>query len=127
MPAAWYTDFDGNLLTIGGCAGHRHRRRRRGRWWHDPAGPTGVSAVADQTFDTFLARVIGFTQFTAQRDATARAGCLTGTCDADAGCIILPITVPVTVLGCDGQNKPGTARPMPTATRSCGLRRATRR
>ena len=67
-----------------------------------PPNAAGVRAKADQTFDTFLARVIGFAQFTATADATARSGWLTGICEADAGCVILPVTIPVTALACDG-------------------------
>jgi hypothetical protein len=71
-----------------------------------PPNAAGVRARADQSFETFLARVIGFIQFTASADATARSGWLTGTCESDAGCGVMPVTIPVTQLGCDGTNHP---------------------
>lgn len=106
LSGAYYTDFDGNLLTNGGglAAGTGDAAAVGGGLI--PPGAAGVRAMTDQTFDTFLARVIGINQLTASAGATARAGYPTGTCEAAAGCIVLPVTVPVTVLGCDGSNNP---------------------
>jgi len=106
MPKAFYTDFDGNLVNSAGTAVPNEAAAASVGGGAIPPGAAGVKAVTDQTFDTFLARVIGFTQFTATADATARSGWLTGTCEAEAGCIILPVTIPVTVLACDGSNRP---------------------
>jgi hypothetical protein len=111
VPDAFYTDIDGRLLDpAGGIAVSEASAARVGDGVI-PAGARGVKAIGSQTFDTFLARVIGFTQFTATAPATAVAGYSNGTCDADSGCIILPITVPVTVLGCDGSNNPAPVIP----------------
>jgi hypothetical protein len=49
-------------------------------------------------------RVIGFNQLTVSAPATAVAGYITDVCSADSGCDVLPVTFPVTVVGCDGQN-----------------------
>jgi Putative Flp pilus-assembly TadE/G-like len=106
LPGAYYTDFAGNLITSTGAVASGTGDAAQVGGGLIPAGAAGVHAVTDQTFDTFLARVIGFNQFTTTAGATARAGYLSGTCEAAAGCIVLPLTVPVTVLGCDGQNNP---------------------
>jgi len=106
LPGAYYTDFDGNLITSSGAPATGTGDAALVGGGFIPPNAGGVQAITDQTFDTFLARVIGITQFTTRATATARAGYLTSVCEADAGCIILPITVPVTVLGCDGSNNP---------------------
>jgi len=112
-PAAWYTDFDGNLLdATGAIAPDTGSAAQVGNVSNAiPPGTMGVRVDGQQTFDTFLARVIGFNQFTTTTTATARAGYLGGTCSAEEGCIVLPVTVPVTVLGCDGQNDPAPVQP----------------
>lgn len=105
MPNAYYTDLAGNLLnTAGGLATGTGDAAHVGGG-SIPPGAAGVRSVADQTFDTFLVRVIGFNQLTASADATAVAGYL-ASCELSAGCIVLPVTVPVTVLACDSQNDP---------------------
>jgi hypothetical protein len=82
-------------------------------------GPVaGVQAMASKTFDVFVSRAIGFTTFTASTNATAVSGLLQGTCAADSGCIVLPVTVPVTVVTCDGSGKAQiTSTPWPKNTR----------
>lgn len=112
-PTAYYTDFDGNLLTIAGAlaANEADAARVGNAQGLIPPGAMGVRANGQQTFDTFLARIIGFDQFTTTTSATARAGYLSGVCAAEDGCIILPVTVPVTVLGCDGSNNPAPVQP----------------
>jgi Flp pilus assembly protein TadG len=110
-PDAYYTDFPGNLIDAAGAPAADRASAAQVGDGAIPPGAWGVRAYGQQTFDTFLARVIGFTQFTTTTSATARAGYLSGVCDAASGCIILPITVPVTVLGCDGQNNPDPVDP----------------
>lgn len=82
-------------------------------------GPVaGVEAHAAKPFSTFVSRVIGLTSFTASTRATAVSGLLQGTCDAASGCIVLPVTVPVSVVTCDGTGQAeGTSLPWPTNTR----------
>jgi hypothetical protein len=43
---------------------------------------------------------------TALNDAVARTGWQTSSCSAEAGCFVLPLTIPVNVLACDGSNQP---------------------
>jgi Putative Flp pilus-assembly TadE/G-like len=108
MPAGYYTDFDGNMITPGGAPTTNENAAAEVGDGIMPGNAAGVRALADQTFETFLARIIGFTQFTATADATARSGWLTGVCEAEAGCGIMPVTIPVTQLGCDGTGQPAT-------------------
>lgn len=103
---AYYTNIQGQMITDTGALAADETDAAQVGGGTIPPGGAGVRAVADQTFDTFLVRVIGFTSLTVTADATAIAGYLTGLCEANAGCIVLPVTVPVTVLGCDGQNDP---------------------
>ena len=106
MPKAFYTDFEGSMITNGGIPTTNESAAVEVGNGAIPDAAEGVRAVANQSFDTFLARIIGFDQFTAQADAVARSGWLTGTCEADAGCGVMPVTIPVTQLGCDGTGQP---------------------
>ena len=96
-PVAFYTDIEGNFLSpsvqVGAC--------NAGAGAVVPTTAEGVKASGERTFDTFLARVIGFNQFTASASATAVAGILAEVCPADAGCAILPVTFPWTSVTCD--------------------------
>jgi hypothetical protein len=96
-PVALYTDISGNFLTpavqVGSC--------NPGGGAAVPAAAEGVKAGGARTFDTFLARIIGFNQFTASANATAVTGILDEVCPADAGCAILPVTFPLTAIICD--------------------------
>jgi Flp pilus assembly protein TadG len=105
LPAAYYTDMAGTLLDPTGAPATSTDDAAQVGDGFIPSGAAGVRAVTDQTFDTFLARVIGFNQLTTSADATAVAGYL-ASCEASAGCIVLPVTVPVTVMACDSQNDP---------------------
>jgi hypothetical protein len=100
-PVAFYTDISGYFLTpsvqVGPC--------NPGGGAAVPSAAEGVKAAGDRTFDTFLARVIGFNQFTSSANATAVAGILSEVCPADAGCAILPVTFPLTAVICDGTHQ----------------------
>jgi hypothetical protein len=107
-PAACYTDFNGQPITSAGnptgstsCAGAAMVGGGT-----IPSGAFGVRAQGAKTFPTFLMRVIGFSQLTTTATATSRAGWSAGGCSAESGCIILPVTVPVTIVSCDGSNNP---------------------
>lgn len=82
-------------------------------------GPVaGVRVFAHRAFDTFVSRVIGIANLTASTNATAVSGLLQGTCSAATGCVVLPVTAPVTVVSCDGSNNPLlTSTPWPKFTR----------
>ena len=108
---AYYTDISGQLLDAsGGPAGSTATAAQVGAGTI-PANTAGVQAVGTQTFDTFLARVVGISQFTATAPATAVAGYLSQVCSAASGCDVLPVTIPTTVLGCDGSNNPAPVQP----------------
>ena len=93
LEVAYYTDFDGDRVpgpvevgTLGAVP--------------PPSGARGVEATGTRDFETFLAGVMGFDEMTARTDATAISGII-----AEAGAsTVLPVTFPVTITGCDGQN-----------------------
>ena len=100
-PVASYTDINGNFLNpsvqVGACSA--------GQGGVVPSAAAGAKAGGERRWDTFLATVIGFSQFTASAHATAVTGLLASVCPADAGCGLLPVTFPKTAVTCDGQNK----------------------
>jgi hypothetical protein len=100
-PVAVYTDVYGDFLTpsvtVGPC--------NAGGGAAIPPGAQGVKASGDRDFETFLAKAIGFTDFTTSASATAVAGLITEICPASAGCGVLPVTFPLTAVSCDGQNR----------------------
>lgn len=104
VDVAFYTDIDGNLLTPTGATTTDEGAAAVVGDGTIPTDARGVLARNEQDFDTFLAQVIGFSQFTAREQATAVSGYLEGVCAANAGCNILPITFPVTLFDCDGTN-----------------------
>lgn len=91
VPTAYYTDVQGNLLTPIAQVG-------AGVF---PPGASGVQANGTKSFKTFLAGIVGQTDWTANTKATAVAGTLEGICAASDGCGLLPVTFPVTVGNCD--------------------------
>lgn len=98
--AAYYTDWTGALLTPGGSTTTNPSAAAQVGDGIIPDGAAGVQAEGTDTFDTFLARVIGFSQLTTTAPATAVAGFLTETCSAEIGCDVIPVTFPVTILQC---------------------------
>ncbi|HEX5826856.1 MAG TPA: Tad domain-containing protein [Candidatus Limnocylindrales bacterium] len=82
-------------------------------------GPVaGVQVMASRAFDTFISAAVGLREFTARTQATAVSGLLQGTCAAEGGCIVLPVTVPVTVVTCATNGEvENTATPWPSNTR----------
>lgn len=110
---AYYTDFSGNMLTAAGTT--TTDTASAVRVGSAPGGAippcnanciggraTGVRALGARTFATFIARVAGFTDFTASADATARSGYLPGVCDSDTGCVLLPVTFNINQTFCLG-------------------------
>ena len=61
-----------------------------------------------KNFKTYLTGVIGMTNLDATARATAVTGYLQGTCTAGQGhaCALLPVTIPVNIVACDGSNRP---------------------
>ena len=82
-------------------------------------GPVaGVQVQASRTFGSFVSRVVGIGTLNANTTATAVSGLLQGTCSATTGCVVLPVTAPVTVVSCDGSNNPvSTSTPWPKNVR----------
>jgi hypothetical protein len=85
---AEYTDWQGNLLGAEVGAGTT------------PANAQGVRVVGTRVHTTFFARVVGVDELSVFTEAIA----VTGPSDPDLGAF-LPVTVPTTVVTCDGQNK----------------------
>ena len=68
-------------------------------------GPVaGVQVSATRVFDTYVSRIMGITTFTSTTNATAVTGLLQD-CSAQQGCVVLPVTAPVTVVTCDGSGE----------------------
>ncbi|HET6732746.1 pilus assembly protein TadG-related protein [Mycobacterium sp.] len=103
-PVAYYTDFNGNLLDATGAVTADPATAALVGSGAIPTGAKGVKANAKQTVNTFLMPVIGIPTLDIEATATARAGFRESVCEAEAGCIVLPVTVPTTVIGCDGSN-----------------------
>jgi hypothetical protein len=100
---AQYTDFDGNILGPVGT----------GSIPLDSGGRTasGVYVKGERNFRTYLASVVGLTNFTATAEATARTGYLT-TVNANA---LMPITFPVMLEQCiPGSGSNGLVLPTDT-------------
>jgi hypothetical protein len=69
--------------------------------------PAGVLVLGNKDARTYFASAMGFGTIGVGQRATAVAGYLQGVCDATQGneCALLPITIPVNVVTCDGQNR----------------------
>lgn len=64
-----------------------------------PSTASGVAVVGQRDFGTFFARVLGFDALTATTEATAVAGWT-----RELGTNLLPVTPPLNIVTCDGQN-----------------------
>jgi hypothetical protein len=72
-------------------------------------GPVaGVMVHGTKIIPAFVAGAIGITEFSVGTRATAVAGYLQSTCGASEGewCAVLPVTIPVNTITCDGSNNP---------------------
>jgi hypothetical protein len=72
-------------------------------------GPAaGVMVLGQKVIPTYLAGAIGLNAITVSKQATAAAGYLQESCTADTGdaCALLPVTIPVDIVSCDGSNNP---------------------
>jgi hypothetical protein len=119
----YYTDICGTLLTPGGQKASGTGSAAQVGSGSLPSEPyaaapncadtsglpgrvAGVMAVGSQTFNTFIAQILGQLEFTATADATAVTGYLSGCpTDTDTNCIVLPIAFPVTLVSCDNAGK----------------------
>jgi hypothetical protein len=70
-----------------------------------PSGAAGIRVTATRLQGTFLVRVAGLTEWTIRQDATAVSGPSNGCLDTLQGCVLLPVTFPVTVFACTNNGK----------------------
>ena len=89
---AEYTDIDGNRL--GFAVGSRGSAPPPSTAW-------GVAVDGERDFGAFFARAIGMNDFSATTHATAITGY-----GQPAGGNLLPVTPPINIVTCDGQNNP---------------------
>lgn len=101
-PIAYYTNFNGDLLDGAGAITTDPATAARVGSGAIPPGAKGVRGETDQTINTFIMAVIGVSTLDVSATATARAGFRESSCEVEAGCIVLPVTIPTTVVGCDG-------------------------
>ena len=101
---AWYTDILGQLLDAGGGVVASTSAAAEVGGGGIPPNGAGVQADTEKTFDTFLMSVIGRPTLSTVADATAVAGYIEGVCPATADCAILPVTIPMNIIVCDGTN-----------------------
>ncbi len=112
LEAAYYTDIAGTLLRPDGSStANESDAARVGDGLVPPCSScaanhaAGVRAVTSKSFATFFAQIIGFPTMRTQTTATAVSGYVTNPCQNVEGCPLVPVTVPVTVVTCDGSNK----------------------
>jgi hypothetical protein len=72
----------------------------------------GVRARTSETFETFMVRVLGFSTLTTVADATSVSGYIQSVCPADGDCAVLPVTIPVNALTCDGSGDATPSNPV---------------
>lgn len=89
---AEYTDWQGTLLNVEVGAGSI------------PTDAQGVRVVGTRAHETVFARVLGIDELSVFTDAIAVSG-PSDPCPPDRPCGLLPVTVPTTVVTCDGQNR----------------------
>ncbi|HEX5465235.1 MAG TPA: Tad domain-containing protein [Candidatus Limnocylindrales bacterium] len=70
--------------------------------------PAGVLVQGHKSVGTYVAGIVGIRSIGVDTRATAVAGYLQGFCDASQGsaCSLLPVTIPVNIVTCDGSNNP---------------------
>jgi Flp pilus assembly protein TadG len=98
---AYYTDWQGHLLTASGTLAPNTASAATVGGGTIPANGQGVQVGASKAFGTTFGRVIGFSQFVASAEATAVAGALTGG-------EILPVVFPVNIVDCSVNGDVGT-------------------
>lgn len=92
IEVAEYTDWQGNVLGAEVGDGTI------------PAGAQGVRVVGTRVHTTVFARILNVNELSVFTDAIAVTG-PTDPCPPGAPCALLPVTIPTTVVTCDGQNK----------------------
>ncbi|HET6737085.1 pilus assembly protein TadG-related protein [Mycobacterium sp.] len=92
---AEYTDWQGHPLTPPVEVGYGGGI---------PTGAQGVLVVGTRAHETVFARVLGISELSVFTDAVAVAG-PAEPCPVGGPCALLPVTIPTTIVTCDGQNK----------------------
>lgn len=108
---AWYTDISGNLIDGTGVVVGSTADAAEVGGGFIPPNAAGVQADTSKTFETFLVRVIGFNTLTASADATAVAGYIESVCPASGDCNVLPVTIPLNIITCDGNGEVAVGDP----------------
>jgi hypothetical protein len=112
--SAYYTDIGGALLRADGTTTTDPAQAVSvGSGTIPPcdancAGPdaAGVAAAGERDFSTFFAPIFGIHSLSARAEATAVSGWVANPCEDALGCPLVPVTVPVTIVSCDGHNDP---------------------
>lgn len=125
VTGAYYTDICGIPLTMGGTAALKadgtynlNSAAQVGRGFPNNTQttpdcpslavgpPAGVIVFAHKQIRTWIAGIVGVDTIDVSTQATAVAGYLQGYCGSSQGssCTLLPVTVPVNALTCDGRN-----------------------
>jgi Flp pilus assembly protein TadG len=116
-PEAFYTDIDGTPLLAGAvpievgqnlpACGSKCINNRA----------VGVRTVANRTFSTLIAGVVGQGEFTVSPTAVAVAGYVDLPCDADGACPLIPVAVAEKEAACAGGDAtyPGNRELLPDA------------
>jgi hypothetical protein len=94
LEGAEYTDWHGNSLDV-----------QVGSGGAIPLTAQGVRAVGTRVHETVFAQIVGIRELNVRTDATAVTGPIDKPCPATGPCALLPVTVPNTIVTCDGQNK----------------------
>lgn len=108
VPHAYYTDYQGNLLTsLGVVTTDPANAAEVGPVTPIPPKAQGVRAIGQKSFQTYLSGIVGINSLGAGAAATTVAGRLTGITPG----VVLPVTFPVVVSTCANTNslQPGNS------------------
>ena len=111
--SAYYTDILGQFLTSTGAVTGSSSTAAQVGSGAVPSCSTncvggraaGVVAYGQKSFNTYLARAIGLSSFTASTQATAVEGYAPPTCSSSAGCALLPVTFATNSGTCTANNR----------------------
>jgi hypothetical protein len=125
LDGAWYANCNGDLVNLAGApvpneaaAAEVGNGSLPASWCPNPTGGLeadvrlGVRARTSDTFETFMVRVLGFSTLTTVADATSVSGYIQSMCPADGDCGVLPVTVPLNSLTCDGSGNATPSSPV---------------
>ncbi|HJT64740.1 MAG TPA: pilus assembly protein TadG-related protein [Candidatus Limnocylindria bacterium] len=111
---AWYANCNGDPVNAAGVPVPRAAAAQVGggvipaSWCPNasavlqPDVRMGVQVETRKEFETFLVKVIGFDTLSTVSDATAVSGYIESVCPATGDCLVLPVTIPLNIVTCDG-------------------------